>query len=127
MKPIIQICFSLKTGLTMDELKNKMQELKTKLDAKFDDYEVHSCHLSRKVCLDAGFTTEVPDMFDEIFGNKYICEITEQTKAEAFANVNRHREELSKKADRLVILSGETVTNVALELQMFTENRVIVL
>lgn len=127
MKPIIQICFSLKTGLTIPEIRQKMQELKAKLDTQFSEYEVHSCHLSKTVCLASSLGTEVPDMFQEIFGDDYVCEITETNKEEAFANINKHREELSKKADRLVILSGETVTNVALELRLFTDNRVIVL
>lgn len=128
MKPIVQVCFSLKTGLTIEELKEKMTVLKEKLNEQYGTkaYTVSSCHLSRRLCVEKGFNTDVPDMFNEIFGDNYVCELTEETYAEAMANINKHRTELSKKADKLVILSGETVTNVRLELELFTQNRVLV-
>ena len=70
---ICQVCFSLKTGLTMEDLKTKLITLRTKLTEEFgsDGYEVRSCHLSRELCIEKGFGTEVPDLFDEIFGDKY--------------------------------------------------------
>lgn len=128
MKPIVQVCFSLKTGLTIEELKEKMTVLKEKLDEQYGAkaYTVSSCHLSRRLCVEKGFNTDVPDMFNEIFGDNYVCELTEKTYDEAMTNINMHRTELSKKADKLVILSGETVTNVRLELELFTQNRVLV-
>lgn len=125
-KPIIQISFSLKNGLTIPEIREKLIQTKEKLDKQYHEYEVHSCHLSREICIAAGFGTEVPDMFEEIFGENYICEITEKTKEAAFANINKHREALSRKADRLVILSEEQMTNVALEIQLFTHNSIII-
>lgn len=129
-KPIIQICFSLKTGLTMDELKTKMKNLKTKLDELYgeNNYETHSCHLSRQLCLNKGFTTEVPDLFDEIFGDNYVCELhAESDFNTAMSKIDDYRTQLSKKADKLVILAGETVTNVALELELFTQYNVMVI
>lgn len=127
-KKIIQVCFSLKNGLTIDTIREKLTNLKTRLDNEYGDsnYQVRSCHLSKKLCQDKGFTTEVPDLFEEIFGTNYECELTEDTFDEAMANINRHREELSTKADRLAILSETDVTNVTLELEMFTNNRVII-
>lgn len=129
MKEIIQVCFSLKNDVSLTEIKTKMLELKTKLDEEYGNgnYEVRSCHLTHQLCIEKGFDTDVPDMFAEIYNDAYVCELTENTFNEAMANINKHREELSKKADRLVILSGEAVTNVALELKLFTQNRVIVL
>lgn len=126
---LIQVCFTLKTGLSMEELRKKMLNLKLKLDEQYGEnqYTVSSCHLSKKLCIDKGFTTDVPDMFEDVFGKNYICALTEDTFDEAMANINSHREALSKKADKLVILAGETVTNVALELELFTQNRVMVL
>lgn len=129
-QPIIQICFSLKTGLTIDELKIKMKNLKTKLDELYgeNNYETRSCHLSRQLCLNKGFTTEVPDLFDEIFGENYVCELhSENDFNTAMSKINDYRTQLSKKADKLVILTGETVTNVALELELFTQNRIMVI
>ena len=125
-KPIIQVCFSLKNGLTIPEIREKLIQTKTRLDEQYYKYEVHSCHLSREVCIAAGFSTEIPDMFEEIFGEDYVCEITEKTKEAAFANINKHRQALSRKADRLVILSEEQTTNVALEIQLFTHNSIII-
>ena len=40
--------------------------------------------------------------------------------------INDYRSELSKKATNLIILAGENVTNVALELELFTKNRVMI-
>lgn len=129
-KIITQVCFSLKTGLTMEDLKTKLITLRTKLTEEFgnDGYEVRSCHLSRELCIEKGFGTEVPDLFDEIFGDKYTCELAgEKSFDEAMKNLNDHREQLSISADKLVILSSEALTNVALELQLFTQNQVMVL
>lgn len=128
-KPIIQLCFSLKTGLTMETLKTKMETVKTKLDEMYGEhcYEVRSCHLSKSLCLEKGFSTEVPDLFSEIFGNDYICELANESKfEEAMKKINDYRSELSKKATNLIILAGENVTNVALELELFTKNRVMI-
>ena len=129
-KPIIQICFSLKTGLTMDALRTKMKRLKIQLDVLYgeNNYETRSCHLSRQLCLSKGFTTEVPDLFDEIFGDNYVCELNSESDFDtAMSKINDYRIGLSKKADKLVILAGETVTNIALELELFTQYNVMVI
>lgn len=127
--PIIQICFSLKGKLTNDDIREKMQKLKTELDRYYDSdpYLVKSCHLTRTICLDAGFDTAIPDMFDEVFGDQYQSELTETDFKTATANMNKHRKDLSKKADRLVLLTGEEIGNVSLELKFFTDNRIIVI
>lgn len=125
--PIIQVCFSLK-NLENEQIHEKLKTLKKELDRYYDDipYLVKSCHLTKTVCKNAGFNTDIPDMFAEIFGHDYQSEITETTYAEAMANMNKHREELAKKADRLVLLSNEEIGNVSLELKLFTESRVII-
>ena len=129
-KPIIQICFTLKTGLTSEIIREKMISLKEKLDATYGEhcYECRSCHLSRKLCIDKGFATDVPDIFDAVFGDDYICELHSETNfTEAMTHINEYRQNLAKKADRLVILNNESIGNVTLELEMFTQNRVIIL
>lgn len=129
-KPIIQICFTLKTGLTPEIIREKMISLKEKLDNLYGKhcYECRSCHLSRKLCIDKGFTTDIPDIFDAVFGDAYICELHSETKFdEAMTRINTYRQNLAKKADKLVILNNENVNNVALELELFTQNRVIIL
>ena len=128
-KPIIQICFSLKTGMSIQEISDRLVSLKEKLDAIYGRgaYECRSCHLAKHLCIEKGFSTEVPDMLAEVFGNQYVCELeSEPTFQSAMANINDHRKQLAVIADKLVILSGETITNVALELSLFTQNRVII-
>ena len=130
MKKIIQVCFTLKNGLLdNDTLKLKMENLKKRLVSKYGDngFEVRSCHLSREICIEKDFPTTVPDMFKEIFSDSYICELTETTYDEAMANIMTHRSELSCKADELVIIEADPVSNVALELDLFTQGRVIIL
>lgn len=129
-RPIIQICFSLKTGLTPAVIQTKMLELKEKLDSIYGkhNYECRSCHLSRTLCLDKGLPTDVPDIFDNVFGNDYVCELHKETDfATAIGNINEYRKQLAAKADKLVILNNENVNNVALELELFTQNRVMIL
>lgn len=129
-KPIIQICFSLKTGLTPEMIEEKLIALRDKLDQKYDknSYICSSCHLSRALCEEKGFDTAVPDMFERIFGANYVCELdSEPDFATAMQNINEHRTRLAEKADDLVLLSNDQITNVALELELFTRHHVIVL
>lgn len=55
--PVIQICFSLKTGLTTENIKTKLTELKNKLNDIYGEnaYECRSCHLSHTLCEQKGF------------------------------------------------------------------------
>lgn len=127
--PIIQVCFSLKSNLTNNDIYDKMVKLKAELDRYHDGdpYLVKSCHLTKPICEDAGFDTAIPDMFETVFHDQYQSELTETDFKSAMANMNQHREELARKADRLVLLAGEEVGNVSLELKLFTNSRVIVI
>ena len=126
-RPIVQICFTLKNNMTMDVLEQKLSETKQKLDKKYKNgYLAKSCHLNRAICQDLGIETTVPDLFETIFGDDYECELNETTMAEAKINMKKHRRQLSRKADTLVVLSETELTNVALEIQLFTENRVMI-
>lgn len=127
-KTIIQISFSLSTGLTNKDIENKLRLVKKASDNQFGEhnYEIHSCHLSRKLCLEKGFPTDVPDIFDKIFGDDYVCELSSEPDfITAMKNINDYRRNLSKKADYLVIFDPNP-TNIGLELNMFTNGRVIV-
>lgn len=129
-KPIIQICFSLKTGLTPEMIEKKLIKLREKLDEKYGtgNYICSSCHLSKTLCEEKGFDTSVPDMFEDIFGTNYVCELeSEPDFATAMKNINEHRAQLAQKAEDLVLLSNDQITNVALELELFTQNHVIIL
>lgn len=129
-RPIIQICFSLKTGLTTQMIEEKLITLKEKLDGKYGagNYICSSCHLSKALCEEKGFDTAVPEMFNRVFGLYYVCELdSEPDFATAMANINAHRTRLAEKAEDLVLLSNDQITNVALELELFTNHHVIVL
>lgn len=127
-KTIIQTAFSLNTGLTNKDIENKLCLVKKAFDEQLGEhnYEIHSCHLSRKLCLEKGFPTDVPDVFNKIFGDDYVCELSDEPDfITAMKNINDHRRKLSKNADYLVIFDPNP-TNVGLELNMFTKGRVIV-
>lgn len=125
---IVQVCFTLKGNLSIDVIREKLQALKNTMECQYGTtYEIHSCHLNRDCCRDCCINTDVPDLFDDIFGNRYVCEITEYTLDDAIKNIKEKRENLSKKADKLVILSETDFSNVALELELFTEHRVMII
>lgn len=128
-KVIVQICFSLNDGLTPGIIRKKLAELKKQLDEEFGKggYECRSYHLSKVICEDRCLDAWLPELFDEIFGKTYVCELTETNFKKAVDNIDRHRVELARKADRLVLFSSEDIGNVALELKLFTENRVMIL
>lgn len=129
-KPLIQICFSLKNGLTIDEIARKLKIAKDRLDLKYDkdNYTVASCHLSKKLCEDKGFSTDVPDTFAAIFGNNYVCELESEPDFDtAMSNIENHRTSLAERADDLILLSNDTITNVALELELFSKHHIMVI
>lgn len=122
-KTIIQISFSFNTSLTRKDIERKLRLVKTASDNKFGkhNYEIHSCHLSRKLCLEKGFSTDVPDVFDKIFGDDYVCELSNEPDfITAMKNIDDHRRQLNKKADCIVIFDSNP-TNVGLKRNLFTE------
>lgn len=129
-KVIVQICFTLKTGLTMEEISKKLKELKDKLDNEYGEgnYLCKSCHLTKKLCLEKNFSTDIPDIFEEIFGDNYVSMLKyEENYDEAISNLPLQRIRLSSETDKLIILSDERVSNVALELELFTKKKVVIL
>lgn len=131
-KPVIvQVCFSL-NALTKEQIQAKLHKLKKLLDGEYvgdgkPGYELHSCHLSKAVCLNAGFDSWLPEAFASIFDKNYVCEITENTLSGAMSAMERHRIDLARRADRMFILGDDKIGNVALEIQYFTDNRVNVI
>lgn len=126
--PIVQICFSL-TRLTIEDIRKKLIDTKVRLDRAYPNgYLTKSCHLSREILLSEGIPTTIPDVFEEIFGKDgYQCELTETNLEDAKRNMNIHRQNLSKAADTLVVLSETELTNVALEIELFTENHLMII
>lgn len=120
----IQFCFSVEKD--NKEIIRKMSEIKDKLETEYNgDYEILSCHLPRKIIEEKNFSTEIIDAFENIFGSKYKCQVEADTFNEAIKNLDSYRIKTAQMADRLFILSNEKVTNIALELEYFTNKKVM--
>lgn len=125
----VQLCFTVpKETEKVDVIISKMNELKTVLDNDYGDgYTVHSCHLPRAIVEAKNFDTRICLAFETIFGDKYVNEVKATDFDGAMLNMNAYRVKTSKKVDKLIILESEKVSNVALELRYFTDNRVMVI
>lgn len=121
----IQFCFSVnKDG--NEEIIRKMKEIKEKLEKEYgEEYEILSCHLPRKILEEKNFSTEIADAFEDIFGDKYKCQVKADTFEEAMKNINSYRIKTSQCVDRLFILSNSSVSNIALELEYFTNKKIM--
>lgn len=128
-RPIVQICFTIKNSPDFEDLKKRLLDAKNRLDKDYapGGYLAMSCHLNRDICNEKKLPTDVPDMFEEVFGKDgYKCQITEKHFDNAIKNMQYHRRELATKAERLVILSDTPLTNVELEIELFTNARIII-
>lgn len=126
---IVQISFSRKSGITMEVLREKMNKMNKMLVEQYGEgnYEVRSCHLSKELCLAKGFSTEIPDLFAEVFADRYVSEVAAESEETVMESMNSHRVELSEKADKLFIIIEGMLTNVSTELSLFTNDKVVVL
>jgi hypothetical protein len=121
----IQLCFRVGGEEENKAILKKLRNLKSEFDIVYKgEYCVHSCHLPRELALEKGLSTTIADGLKEIFGDKYRCEVTAYNFSEAMINMNSYRIETAKKVNKLVVVSDQAVSNIALELQYFTENRV---
>lgn len=125
----IQICVSAKTEEETEEAVTKIQKLKQELDFMYNgNYTVHSCLLPKHILEEKGFDSRLVDSLIKTFGDKYSTELeNEKDFNSAIKNLDDYRKSLSKKVDRLVIVSCTPLSKVALELQLFTENKVRVI
>ena len=124
----IQICVSAKTKEETEEAVAKLKKLKRKLDFIYRDYTIHSCLLPKHILEEKGFDSRLVDSLINIFGDRYSSELDNEKDFEsAMRNLEEHRIKLSKKVDILVILSTAPLSKVAYELELFTENKVMVI
>lgn len=124
-KTIVQVCFTVGTEEENNVIIEKLKAMKDQLEKQYGEaYIVESCHLPRKIVEEKGFSTQIVDAFDEIFGDKYACQVHADTFEEAMKNMDKYREALSLKADKLFIVSEQKINGVALELNLFTHNKV---
>lgn len=123
----IQICVSAKTEEETKIAVCKIKKLKDKLDGIYgkNNYTLHSCLLPKHILTEKGFNSTLVDTLIETFGDRYSSELDgEKDFDSAIAKLDGCRKELSKKVDNLLIISTTPVSKVALELQLFTENKV---
>lgn len=123
----IQLCFSAKTEEESKKIVKKMIKLKETLDKEYgDEYTIHSCHLTPEIVKEKGFSPTIVNAFVTIFGNKYICEVTAHSFDDAMAHMDEYRRKTAEKVDKLIILAESEVSNVKLELEYFSNKKVII-
>ena len=122
----IQICVSAKTEEETKIAVCKIKKLKNKLDVLYSgNYTLHSCLLPKHILTEKGFNSTLVDTLIETFGDRYSSELDgEKDFDSAISKLDDYRKGLSKKVDNLFIISTTPVSKVALELQLFTENKV---
>lgn len=124
-KTIIQVSFVTGTEEENNIIISKLQKMKNNLDEKYgEEYIVESCHLPRRIVEAKGFSTQIVDAFEDIFGEKYLNQVTADTFEEAMENMDKYRTELSLKANLLFIISHQKINGVAIELEKFTNNKI---
>lgn len=120
----IQLCFRISED-TNDVVKEKILKIKNELDAELGEgnYMIVSCHLNRKIVADKAFDSTMIDFLHETFGKNYvnICEAT--TFEQAMKDMNTYRTYAANIVDRLYVMD-QNIGNIALELQLFTNNKV---
>lgn len=117
----IQVCFQVKDEAHNAEVKEKLKALKATLN---NGDIVMSCHLPKSIVEAKGWSTEMCDALTEIFGNQYLCMVYADTFDEAMDKMNVYRRETALKADKIFVIGEQSVKNIALEIQYFTNNRV---
>ena len=125
----IQICASAKTKEETEKAVIKIQKLKGELESMYgNNYTLHSCLLPKHILKERGFDSTLVDTLINTFGDRYSTELeNEKDFNTAIPKLDNYRKELSKKVDRLIIVSSTPLSKVALELQLFTENKVRVI
>lgn len=125
-KTIIQVSFVTGTEEENNIIISKLQKMKNKLDEEYgEEYIVESCHLPRRIVEAKGcFSTQIVDAFENIFGEKYLNQVTADTFEEAMENMDKYRTELALKANLLFIISDQKINGVGIELEKFTNNKI---
>lgn len=117
---IIQLCFQVKDQAHNDGIKEKLKTIKT----MFPTDAFISCHLTEEICIAEGFNTDMVHALHQIFGDKYKSMVTASTFDAAMMHMPVYRCSASKIADKIIVVGEQSIANIALELQLFTENRV---
>lgn len=64
------------------------------------------------------------EYLEDIFGYKYKCMVTGKTFETAIKEMNTYRSNTAKLADKIVIIEEQSISNIALEVELFTNNKI---
>lgn len=120
----VQVIFRT-NGVDNSVIFQKLKRMKDELVKDYgEDFTVHSCHLPRKIVEEKGWSTEVCDMFDTIFGDHYKCEVTAETYDLAMSELNNYRKKVARMVDKIYVISNETLGGVAIEIEEFSKGKI---
>ena len=124
----VQISFSLKSGLTIEMVQEKLKKVKEALDFEFGkgSYTVYSGHLSREILKEKGWSEEVPDAFESVFDKNYSCMTSlYNTFNEAMSNMSTIRANMAEECNVIITLVPDRETNATYdEITLFSEGKV---
>ena len=67
---VIQVCFQIKDDEHNNYVIQKLKEIKETLNK---EDRIISCHLPRQIVVDKGWSTQMVDALEDIFGSQYEC------------------------------------------------------
>lgn len=117
----IQVCFQVKDEAHNAYVIEKLKALKETLN---NNDVIMSCHLPKTIVESKGWSTEMCDALKDIFGKQYLCMVYADNFDDVMANMDVYRRETALKADKIFIIGEQSVKNIALEIQYFTNNKV---
>lgn len=121
----IQLCFRIGNDEHNEGVRNDILKIKDELDTELGvgNYKILSCHLNKEIVAAKGFDPTMINFLHDTFGEDYVNSCFASTFEEAMENMNAYRIGVASVVDRLYIIKEE-IGNIALELQLFTKNKV---
>jgi hypothetical protein len=123
---IVTVQVSFRNPATDQELKLiKDQLIKINGELIAINARVISCHLNREIITEKGWSSNVIDTLELVFGEKYSTLVEEKTFADAMANMQTTREKAAAMADVLyVILPKDCLGNMTEEIRLASDDKV---
>lgn len=116
-----QLCFKVADEEHNNMVIEKLKKFKSTLK---DGDTVHSCHLNRKILIEKNFDMKILDSLEEIFGDSYYNHCTASEFAVAMKEMDDYRKQVAGLVDSIVVIGAQSISNIALEIELFTQNRV---
>lgn len=117
----IQVCFQVKDEEHNNQVIEKLKELKGKIAP---EDTIISCHLPKCIVEEKGWSTMMVDALNSIFENQYISLVNAENFDEAMSKMNDYRKEASQIADKIYVIGEQSIANIALEIEMFTNKNI---